>query len=148
VPSVLVVEDDRFKLNAVTRFLSDCIPGTEVSHADNLQSAYELLHREQYDFIILDMSIPSHGTVAGTGRSYPLKVGGLDILLEVWSTGRAEKVIILTQFPDIEFDHVKHPVSDFIEVAHSHGIRNLVASVLFDKAGAWQSVARKALGVE
>jgi CheY-like chemotaxis protein len=144
---VLVVEDDKFKLRAVEDFIREFLPESGIAHADSLQAAYELVQSETFSLIVLDMSIPSYSEVAGSGRPYPLNVGGLDILLEVWTTERTEKVIILTQFPDIEFDQIRHPVDEFLEFAHTLGITNLVASLSFDTAGIWKHEAKKALNI-
>jgi CheY-like chemotaxis protein len=144
---ILIIEDDKSKLREVTGFLETFFPKSELFHADSLQSASESLDHRNYDLIILDMSIPSHSPVAGSGRAYPLPVGGLDILLEVWTSRRLEKVIILSQFLDIEFDYVRYPLEEFTEFAQSIGIENLIATLFFDRTGSWKEQAKGALRI-
>jgi DNA-binding NarL/FixJ family response regulator len=143
----LVVEDDKAKFLAIMAFIAECFPIHTCAHADSLQAASECLDKEVFDLIVLDMSIPSHSPVAGSGRPYPLPVGGLDILLEVWTSERSERVIILTQFPDIEFDHTRYPVESFTGFASSLGMTNLLATILFDVLGDWKIEAKKVLNL-
>lgn len=72
---VLIVEDDDFKLNAIMRVVSSTHPvRTEV--AKSLRGAMMALEKEAFDFVVLDMAIPSHTSDVGAVDTYSQPVGG------------------------------------------------------------------------
>ena len=137
---VLVVEDDDFKFEDIFGLFQKFKLTVDVQRASSVQAGYEAIQGAQFDYIILDMALPSHNLVAGTGNPYPEPVGGLEILLELADQNRAERVIILTQYPSIEFNREYVPLGKFCSVAAEHGINLIRACILFGLDGAWKDL--------
>jgi CheY-like chemotaxis protein len=141
---VLVVEDDDFKFEDIAGLLQDLPEQVDLQRAGSVQASYDAIHQAQFDYIILDMALPSHNLVAGTGNPYPEPVGGLEILLELADQDRPDRVIILTQYPSIEFNREYIPLGKFPSVAARHGITLVKACILFGLDGAWkEQIARE-----
>lgn len=137
---VLVVEDDDFKFEDIADLLQTLPLAVEATRASSVQAGYEAIQRAGYDYIILDMALPSHNLVAGTGNPYPEPVGGLEVLLELADQRRPEKVIVLTQYPSIEFNREYIPLERFPSVAAQHGIGSVRACILFGLDGDWKEL--------
>ena len=134
--SVLIVEDDPFKLVAIQaaiRLRSD--PPIEV--ATSLRTAMTQLEDQTFEFVVLDMAIPSHTSDAGAVDTYSQPVGGLDVLLFLAEHERPERVAILTQHPTVEYDRRHVPLKDIIGILHADGVSNAVGAILFNETGDW-----------
>jgi CheY-like chemotaxis protein len=107
----LIVEDDDFKLTSVRMFLTDLLgTSTSFSTCEALSTAIELLSDQEFDLVIVDMSIPSHPVKAGEGSPFSFPSGGLDVLFQMDAEGHQSTCIVLTQYPEIEIDGVLVPV--------------------------------------
>lgn len=142
---VLIVEDDDFKLEAIQRAIqSPAVSKIEV--AKSLRGAMVLLDREEFDFVVLDMAIPSHRSDAGAVDTYSQPVGGLDVLLFLVAEHRRERVAILTQYPTVEYDRRHVPLDELMEVLRADGVNNVVCAILFSDKGEWQKPLLHAMG--
>ncbi|UVM51570.1 response regulator [Pseudomonas sp. B21-015] len=108
---VLIIEDDSFKANSLTEHIEHVVTGANITIATNLADAIEMVNKNTYTLIIVDMAIPSHPTVYGGGSPMSLLTGGLDILLELRELERDDPCIIVTQYPDIEICGDFYPLS-------------------------------------
>lgn len=83
---ILLVEDDTSLANTLKTALTQ--KAHTVDHIDNGLSAYEVLKSEQYDAVILDLSLP--------------KMDGTDVLKKVRNLNNATPIIILTARLEVE----------------------------------------------
>ena len=118
------------------------VRGVETS--SSLREAMAILSKTRYDAVLLDMAIPSH---AGSASSdvYSQPVGGLDILLYLSLNDRDERVIILTQYPTVEYDREHLPLAKLRERLLSDGVDLVLDVVLFADNGAWKAPVRHLL---
>lgn len=98
----LLVEDDNFKARSIQDFISSILRNTKINITGSLVEAIDAINRDVYDFVIVDMAIPSHPTIPGGGAPMSLLTGGLDVLLELKALDRTDPCIIITQYPEIE----------------------------------------------
>jgi CheY-like chemotaxis protein len=94
---VLVVEDDedkRLELNQFVKLQLQC----QVSEARSYQGALKALKMEQFNLILLDMTIPTFDVTPtdSGGRAQPF--GGENLLFEMMRREIPTKVIVVTQF--------------------------------------------------
>lgn len=143
---VLIVEDDNFKLDAIRRVIEG-VPAKEVAIAKSLRAAMVQLERQAFEFVVLDMAIPSHTSEVGAIDTYSQPVGGLDVLLFLASNGRKERVAILTQYPTVEYDRRHVPLKELPRVLHGDGVPNLVGAVYFSDKEDWVRPLLIAMGV-
>jgi len=109
--SILLVEDDDFKRRRVLRLIGDHAPAAEVLCAASVSSAVRSLSQGEFDLIILDISLPSHDADGGA-PAMSLPSGGLEVLLELSFESRGDPVVVLTQYPLIEYEDRSIPVLD------------------------------------
>lgn len=142
---LLIVEDDPHKMKAIQQVLEPG-PGIAIQTATSLRSAMTELEAVHYDAVILDMAIPSHTSDAGAIDTYSQPVGGLDVLLFLASNCRNEKVVVLTQYPTVEYDRRHVPLKYLREVLHGDEIHNFVDALHFDDDGHWRAALLTAVG--
>ena len=109
--TILLVEDDQFKQELVEVVLKRVCPGRELRVARSVQQAVNLLRSGTYDVVILDIALPSHDSRTGGAQPISQPSGGIEVLLELSYEGRTEKVVIVTQYPEIEFDGRFYPLA-------------------------------------
>lgn len=107
----LIVEDDGFKLTSVKSLLIDLFGGAiSFSTCEALSTAIDILSEQEFDVVVVDMSIPSHPVKAGEGSPFSFPSGGLDVLFQMDAERHQSTCIVLTQYPEIEIDGVLVPV--------------------------------------
>lgn len=136
---ILIVEDDSFKAKQLNEAVVDCCSDAVLTHASSLQAAIDILYQDSFDAVLLDMAIPSHSDEGGSSDVYSQPVGGLDILLYLSYDGRAEKVMILTQYPTIEYDRCHVPLAKFKARLEKDNIMNLCSLSFFGEDGLWRN---------
>lgn len=136
---IFIVEDDPFKLSQLSR---EAEQYGDIGCSSSLQEAILHLSSNSYDFVLLDMAIPSHAGEAGSTDIYSQPVGGLDILLELATDGREERIVILTQYPTIEYNREHVPLHKMRDKLLVDDVSNVVGVVLFDDEGAWRGTLR------
>lgn len=94
---LLLVEDDEDKRNQILDFVSMKFK-IDIQEVRSYQSALKAIRDEQYDLILLDMTMPTFD-ISSTeygGRSLPF--GGELLLFEMMRREVDSKVIVITQF--------------------------------------------------
>ncbi len=103
---ILIVENDSNKSNQVLSFLNDEMGIKEelIEVKRSFQSGLEAILTCSFDFLILDMSIPTFDITAIDDGGETLDRGGEIILQEMEREGIEIKSLILTQYE--EFDNI------------------------------------------
>lgn len=143
---ILIVEDDSFKLDAISRAIKR-VESNKIEVAKSLRAAMVILESNIFDFVVLDMAIPSHTSDVGAVDTYSQPVGGLDVLLFLASNARFEHVAILTQYPTVEYDRRHVPLKELVRTLHNDGVNNVVAAILFSDKEEWERPLLSAIGV-
>jgi DNA-binding NarL/FixJ family response regulator len=86
---VLIVDDHEIVRRGLKEIFSDKFPLLEVGEAESSQAALELLMKQEWDIMLLDINIP--------GRS------GLEVLEEVKRQCPRTPVLVLSAYPEEEF---------------------------------------------
>ncbi len=95
---ILVVEDDLYKHDILINFLKKNISTSFILSAKSVSSAIKAINEEVFDFIILDMSLPTFDVSSTESGGKPQGFGGVDILRYLDSLDYSGGVIIVTQF--------------------------------------------------
>lgn len=135
---VLIVEDDRFKLDAIRGLANQTPLMRDATSVSSLHDALMALQHGTFDLVILDMAIPSHTSTSGTMDTYSQPVGGLDILLFLASNDRRERIVILTQYPTVEYDRRHVQLNNLVAVLKAGGVSNVIDALLFDERDNWK----------
>lgn len=130
---ILIVEDDPFKMDAIAAVIEPLVTGEPISRATSLQSAISALETQSFDFVILDMAIPSHTSEFGAIDTYSQPVGGLDVLLSLAFEERTERVAILTQYPTVEYDRRHVRLEDLKPILERDDVTNVADVIRFEE---------------
>jgi DNA-binding NtrC family response regulator len=142
---ILVIEDDDHKLKAIRSCLA-LVDGADITVATSLRTAMVELEERSFDFVVLDMAIPSHTSDVGAVDTYSQPVGGLDVLLFLASANRPERVAILTQHPTVEYDRRHVPLKNIVAKLLGDGIGNVAAAIWFSDSNDWKAPLLATIG--
>jgi CheY-like chemotaxis protein len=94
---ILLVEDDEDKREQLMNFVIEKL-GIDFKEARSYQGGLRLIKEEQFDLILLDMTMPTFdiSSTENGGRSQPF--GGEMLLYEIIRREIKSKVIVVTQF--------------------------------------------------
>jgi two-component system invasion response regulator UvrY len=87
--NVLLIDDHALLRRGIKSILRDNYPGIDVSEAGTSSQAEEILEKEKWDMIILDINLP--------GR------GGLDLLKDIKKRDHKIPVLLLSMYPECQF---------------------------------------------
>lgn len=102
---ILVIEDNDYKREKVTSFLKDSLKDLTITEAYSYSSGLEKVIENTYDFLILDMSLPSFDRKdtenGGRFRTY----GGKEIARKMKRKNISTPFVILTHYTSFSDDY-------------------------------------------
>lgn len=144
--NVLIVEDDPHKSSQLVVELKSFGIAADISLASSLQQAMSIVEVRSFDLVLLDMAIPSHDGGAGTADVYSQPVGGLDILLYLSDEDRRDSVIVVTQYPTVEYNREHVALSKLVERLGKDDITNVKGVIRFTDDDRWKADLLKYVG--
>ncbi|QXP79101.1 MULTISPECIES: hypothetical protein [Winogradskyella] len=111
----LLIEDDPIKASKILDFLADKYTNSEIEliHRKSYQSGLKDIFNDTFEFILLDMSIPTYDQDEGNFSGKPRNFGGRDILKEMKRYKKSSNVMVVTQYN--EFDGGSKSIKDLDE---------------------------------
>ncbi|WP_458436124.1 response regulator [Methylorubrum extorquens] len=109
---VLLVEDDEFKASDISKSLEETLQSYELGRASSVTSALRSISYTQFDLIVLDMSLPTFDLSGPGGGGSPQGQGGIEVMRLARRLKARSKIIVVTQYPDIELDGKQLHLSD------------------------------------
>jgi ActR/RegA family two-component response regulator len=95
---ILIIEDDSNKSSQIESFIRLILPESKIVTKKSYQSGLREIINTKYDFIILDMSLPTYdigpNEIGGPFRAF----AGLEILNEMVRKNLKMNVVVVTQF--------------------------------------------------
>lgn len=126
---VLIVEDDAFKLDRISDCLRQLTHPPSITVVKSVQTAVAALAERVFDVVLLDMALPSHELRPGGGPPSSLLSGGMEVIMELSFLNRSDKVIVITQYPEVEIEGVLVPVEKVEQTLRRICPMNLVAVI-------------------
>jgi len=128
-PKILVVDDEMRIREGCREILTE--EGFEVSSAENGEKGLEMIAREHFDIILLDLMMP--------------EISGLDVLPEVKSSHPDTVVIVITGYATVEhsIEAMKAGAFDFIPKPFSPEQLKVVVSKAIEHTRALQDIAKE-----
>lgn len=115
--NVLVIEDDDIKFELLVGFFADFMLGALIDRAASYQSGVTKLVQQDFDFVLLDMSLPvSDLSLSPVGMEW-LTFGGQYILRECARRKVSAKIVIVSQYKtfvrnneEVSFEQLKDEI--------------------------------------
>ncbi len=95
---VLIIEDTDYKIEGLSRVVSEALPKARVESARAFHTGIDKLRAFKPDIVLLDMTLPTFETKTGELDGRTRLYGGKEVLAEMEFAGVKSKVIIVTQF--------------------------------------------------
>jgi len=95
---VLIVEDDSVKLQKINDYICEILRDSSLVLANSVQSALRNIRSQNFDLIVLDMSLPTFDIGPNESGGRPQGFGGREILRQMDRSGIRSHVVVVTQF--------------------------------------------------
>lgn len=95
---IAIIEDNIHKRKKITSFLNTNYEDKIVSEASSYSSGIELIENNKFDFLILDMSMPTYDISKTDGGGRFRAYGGKEILKRLKRKQKLLPFVIITQY--------------------------------------------------
>src|SRR5690606_23770013 len=102
IMNAILIEDDQNKAEKILNYLKSKFKEINLIHRMSYQSGLRDIFKNNFDFVLLDMSLPTYDQGKSNFSGKPRNFGGRDILKEMKRYKKTSKVLIITQYN--EFD--------------------------------------------
>jgi CheY-like chemotaxis protein len=144
---ILFVEDDAFKRERIYECIRQLNGPTTITTAMSVQTAVAALSAHEFDIVLLDMALPSHESRRGGGAVSSMLSGGMEVIMELSFLERKERVIIITQYPEIEVEGELVPIARVEQVLKRTFNVNLSGVVHYEhEEKGWEAALIRAIG--
>lgn len=145
IKKVLLVEDGDYKSKRVLCFLNDNLIDAEITIKKSYSSALKELTSSSFDFVIIDLSLPTfdsdNGENGGDFRAY----GGLDIARQMKRRGIKTPFIFLTQYNSFSNDKTSLKINDIQRIASDEHV-HFMGCIYYEHSGSqWQKELKEIL---
>ncbi|EMD6814476.1 response regulator [Citrobacter koseri] len=143
---ILLIEDDGFKSESIVNFIELFYPNAALHLCSSLSEGIEYVNKNIYDYVLVDMAIPSHPIEPGGGSPLSLLTGGLEIILELKFLERKDSCIIITQYPDLELCGQLFSLDEAVEELRVQLECNVLACIEYNEGSEqWKKKLRMVL---
>lgn len=141
----LLVEDDNVKETQITAVILEYRPQVHIEVARSVAEAVAKLSGRVFDLIVLDIALPSHARSLGAASSQ-MPSGGLEVIYELSADARLDPVVVLTQYPAIEYNGCSFKLAAAARVLRSEAGANILSVNYFDRnEQRWKNHLREAM---
>jgi CheY-like chemotaxis protein len=128
---ILIVEDDKYKSDAIIEYLNSNLEDLIIETADSLSSGlFILMDKSDFDLIILDMSMPSFDiTEKDPAGGNPESYAGEDFLSQMTLMGIETPVVVVTQYDNFGSDEkliTLKKLTDKLSIDHGDNFKGSV----------------------
>lgn len=148
VKRILLIEDGDYKSKRVLDFLNDYSIDIAITIRKSYSSALKELTSFDFDFVIIDLSLPTfdsdNGENGGDFRAY----GGLDIARQMKRRKIQTPFVFLTQYNSFSNDKTSLKITDIQKIARDDH-PSFIGCIYYEHSGSkWQEELRRALSDE
>lgn len=102
---ILIIEDDEPKLQQIVDAVRLAVPNATLLAAKSLNSGCRALDQNEYDIVLLDMTLPTfEGGKTANASGRQKTQGGRDVLRYMWESEISSRVYVVSQFRDFPDD--------------------------------------------
>lgn len=142
---ILVIEDNILKREKIVNFVNETFVA-EISEAASYNSGLSVANSSDFDFLILDMSMPtfdrSDSTQGGRFRS----IAGKEIASKLRKSGKLPPFVVLTGYRDFSVNTENLSLDQIHDLLTTFG-ENYMGCILFNSAETmWQEKLKEIIG--
>ncbi|MFB5763937.1 hypothetical protein [Paenibacillus medicaginis] len=143
--NILIIEDDENKIKQVTEYLSYSL---QFKHSIIIRKSYQSgikeIMKKEYNFIILDMSLPTFDIIPGGNGGRFRSYAGVDILDEIKRNRLTSKSVVLTQFDVFGEGENKTTLTELINILEESYPDNYLGTVYYNASQSnWKEELRR-----
>ena len=137
--SILFIEDNTQKRERVVNFLTKLIGHFDLTEACSFSSGSRLIRDNEYDLVLLDMSLPTydkvHGNAGGSFRTF----GGRELARKIIRKKKKCKIAFITQHKGFSDQGKSHSIESLGKELESDCGEQYLGLVYFDSSETtWQ----------
>lgn len=145
--NILVVEDNEIKLQKIITYLSDEFSIDKLDSALSYASGLKKLQEFNYDFVVLDMSLPTYDKIGSENRGRTRVFGGKEIARQIKRYGVMTRFLIITQYEGFTVADKYLSLSDIHEELRNDFDDRYIGLVHFSSSdNSWKTNLKHLLG--
>lgn len=126
---VLIIEDDKQKSEQIITFLENFNPKVEIRLEKSYNSGLRTVSRDQFDLLLLDMSLPTFEITIDESGGKPMSFAGEEILRQLQRKNVTVPTIVITQYDRFEKGLSLNQIKKSIE---SKGYANYIDTIYYN----------------
>lgn len=143
---ILLIEDGDYKSKRVLEYLNDELKLSSVVLKRSYSSAVKELVEQQYDFVVIDMSLPTFDQKSGEISDDFRAFGGLDIARQIKRRKVDVRFVFLTQYQSLTDDSNSMTIDDIDRLAIEKYPNNYKGCIYYEHAGSsWKEELKQVL---
>lgn len=95
---ILIIEDSKDKYEKIRNYILTILPNIEIVLRMSYNSGVLEIKRNNYDLLLLDMTLPTFDIAEFESGGEPRSFGGIDIIKQIKRYKKELKTIVITQF--------------------------------------------------
>jgi len=140
----MLVEDNDHKRERVTTYIREILPSADLLEGNSYASGCQLAERDDYDLIILDISLPTYDRAAGEGGGRFRPFGGREIARKIRRRGSGAKILFVTQYQAFSDRGNSYSFEELEMRLREECGENFLALIYFDSSKSqWKSELEK-----
>lgn len=138
-PNILFVEDNHHKRGKVIAFLKDRNPSCNITEAHSFTSGTQKILENEYDVVLLDMSLPTYDKSKNEPGGRFRTFGGKEIARKVRRRNKQSKIIFITQYASFSDNGRSQTLDEIRNELSSDNDENYIGTVFYDSSqSAWK----------
>lgn len=131
---LLLVEDNLHKRNRILEFVRQNFPSCEIVESCSFTSAGQAIEVQDFDLILLDISLPTYDRVGNESGGRFRPYGGREIARKLIRRGTAGKIIFVTQYSSFSDKGLARSLETLRDEFEAECKERFAGMVLFDSA--------------
>jgi Response regulator containing CheY-like receiver, AAA-type ATPase, and DNA-binding domains len=130
---ILLIEDERHKREEISSYVTEFYKNSvDIVNVDSVRDAVLTIGASRYNFIILDMALPTFSnTEEGATGGLDQALGGIEVLRALKSKGIIGTIIIITQHPLITVSGKTYKLADAIPILSKRYEQNIIGGFIY-----------------
>ena len=143
IKKVLIVDDDNYKTEKIKELISNVNNEIKISTEKAINHGLRKIRSEQYDIVILDMSLPQFDTLESSNFN---PFGGISFLREMKRRKVTTPVIIVTQY-ELFGEGNSQKTSEDLNIFCHQNFENYLGIIIYSSSkNEWRGMLVKMLG--